>query len=53
VLTLRVSDLELEETGGAVVVYHSRKLGTVGSTKSDRFRAVEIALASLRCCGIR
>ncbi len=25
VLTLRVSDLELEETGGAVVVYRSRK----------------------------
>lgn len=41
-LALRVSDLELEQTGGTIVVYRSRKLGTVGSTKSDRFRAVEI-----------
>ncbi|MGZ6563150.1 MAG: hypothetical protein ACXVH3_25875 [Solirubrobacteraceae bacterium] len=41
-LALRVTDLELEETGGAVVVYRSRKSGTVGSTKSDRFRSVEI-----------
>ena len=41
-LALRVSDLELEETGGAVVVYRSRKSAAVGSTKSDRFRSVEI-----------
>jgi integrase len=41
-LALRVSDLELEETGGAVVVYRSRKSGAVGSAKSDRFRSVEI-----------
>ncbi len=41
-LALRVGDLELEETGGTVVVYRSRKSDTVGSTKSDRFRAVEI-----------
>ncbi len=42
-LALRVGDLELESTGGAIVVYRSRKRGeTVGSTKSDRFRAVEI-----------
>jgi integrase len=41
-LALRVSDLELEDTGGTVVVYRSRKNDGVGSTKSDRFRAVEI-----------
>jgi integrase len=41
-LALRVADLELGETGGTIVVYRSRKLGTVGSTKSDRFRSVEI-----------
>jgi integrase len=41
-LALRVRDLELEDTGGTVVVYRSRKSDTVGSTKSDRFRAVEI-----------
>ncbi|MDQ6810520.1 MAG: tyrosine-type recombinase/integrase, partial [Actinomycetota bacterium] len=41
-LALRTSDLELEETGGTVVVYRSRKSDSVGSTKSDRFRAVEI-----------
>jgi hypothetical protein len=34
--------LELEESGRVIVVYRSRKRGgTVGSTKSDRFRAVE------------
>jgi integrase len=41
-LALRISDLELEETGGAIVVYRSRKGSAVGSTKSDRFRSVEI-----------
>jgi integrase len=41
-LGLRVSDLELEDTGGVVVVYRSRKGGALGSTKSDKFRAVEI-----------
>jgi len=42
-LALRVGDLELEKTGGAIVVYRSRKRGEmVGSTKSDRFRSVEI-----------
>jgi integrase len=42
-LALRVSDLELEKDGGVIVVYRSRKRGeTVGSTKSDRFRSVEI-----------
>ncbi len=41
-LALRIGDLELEEVGGTVVVYRSRKNMSVGSTKSDRFRAVEI-----------
>jgi integrase len=42
-LALKIPDLELEESGGVIVVYRSRKRGgTVGSTKSDRFRAVEI-----------
>jgi integrase len=42
-LALRINDLQLEETGGAVVVYRSRKQGSrTGSTKSDRFRSVEI-----------
>jgi len=41
-LGLRTSDLELDETGGMIVVYRSRKNNTVGSTKSDRFRAVEL-----------
>lgn len=42
-LALRTSDLELSEQGGVIVVYRSRKHGSsVGSTKSDRFRAVEI-----------
>jgi integrase len=41
-VALRIGDLELEETGGTVVVYRSRKNDAVGSTKSDRFRAVEI-----------
>jgi integrase len=41
-LALHVSDLELQEASGTVIVYRSRKNGVVGSTKSDRFRAVEI-----------
>lgn len=41
-LALRVSDLELHEASGTVIVYRSRKNGVVGSTKSDRFRAIEI-----------
>ena len=41
-LALRISDLELAETGGTIVVYRSRKSNTIGSTKSDRFRPVEI-----------
>ena len=41
-LALRISDLELEDTGGAVIVYRSRKKDGTGSTKSDRFRSVEI-----------
>lgn len=41
-LALRISDLGLEGTGGTIVVYRSRKSDTVGSTKSDRFRPVEI-----------
>ena len=36
-LALRVGDLELESTGGMIVVYRSGKRGeAVGSTKSDR-----------------
>lgn len=41
-LALRTGDLELEDTGGVIVVYRSRKKASVGSTKSDRFRSVEI-----------
>jgi integrase len=42
-LALRIGDLELGDSGGTIVVYRSRKRGDViGSTKSDRFRAVEI-----------
>jgi len=42
-LALRSGDLELGDSGGTIVVYRSRKRGEViGSTKSDRFRAVEI-----------
>jgi integrase len=41
-LALKVQDLELEQAGGVIVVYRSRKGDAVGSTKSDRFRAVEI-----------
>jgi integrase len=42
-LALRVGDLELEQTRGTIVVYRSRKQGEiVGSTKSGKFRPVEI-----------
>jgi integrase len=41
-LALKARDLELEDSGGVIVVYRSRKKSSVGSTKSDRFRAVEI-----------
>ncbi|MEO8966164.1 MAG: tyrosine-type recombinase/integrase [Solirubrobacteraceae bacterium] len=41
-LALRMSDLELEEAGGTIVVYRARKGNATGSTKSDRFRSVEI-----------
>jgi integrase len=41
-LGLRLGDLELDDTGGMVVVYRSRKKDSIGSTKSDRFRSVEI-----------
>jgi integrase len=41
-LALKTRDLELENSGGVIVVYRSAKRGAVGSTKSDRFRPVEI-----------
>jgi integrase len=42
-VALRVNDLELEDTGGVIIVYRSRKRReTVGSTKSGRFRSMEI-----------
>jgi site-specific recombinase XerD len=45
-LALRIGDLEIEDTGGMIVVYRSRKRGdAIGSTKSDRFRSVEIGPA--------
>ncbi|MHB8692329.1 MAG: site-specific integrase, partial [Solirubrobacteraceae bacterium] len=44
-LALRLGDLELYDTGGTIVVYRSRKNSGIGSTKSDRFRAVEIGPA--------
>lgn len=44
-LALRIGDLELGETGGTVVVCRSRKLDVIGSTKSDRFRSIEIGPA--------
>ena len=40
---LQIGDLELEEAGGMIVVYRSRKKrNKIGSTKSDRFDPVEI-----------
>ncbi|HWH10528.1 MAG TPA: tyrosine-type recombinase/integrase [Solirubrobacteraceae bacterium] len=44
-LALRVGDVELEDTGGFVTVYRSRKREVIGSTKSDRFRSIEIGPA--------
>lgn len=44
-LALRIGDLELNDTGGVIVVHRSAKGATVGSTKSDRFRPVEIGRA--------
>jgi integrase len=46
-IALQINDLELEKTGGLIVVYRSRKRlagsrTVLGSTKSDRFRSVEI-----------
>lgn len=41
-VALRIGDLELDDSGGVIVVYRSRKKATVGSTKSDRVRSVEI-----------
>lgn len=41
-LALRIADLELGDRGGHIIVYRSRKQNAVGSTKSDRFRSVEI-----------
>jgi integrase len=46
-LGLQLQDLELSESAGAIVVYRSRKRSatrqtTSGSTKSDKFRRVEI-----------
>jgi integrase len=50
-LGLQIRDLQLEDTGGAIVVYRSRKKNTVGSTKSDRFRSVEIGPGLSRVLG--
>ena len=51
-LALRVGDLELEDSGGVIVVYRSRKGGgAIGSTKSDRFRPVEIGPGLSRVLG--
>jgi integrase len=46
-IALQVADLELEETGGFIVVYRSHKKASSrqmanGSTKGDKFRSVEI-----------
>ncbi len=48
-LGFRINDLELEDTGGVIVVYRSRKRSakqktktTDGSTKGDKFHPVEI-----------
>ncbi len=46
-IALQIGDLELEDTGGVIVVYRSQKKthrpGTTnGSTKGDKFRSVEI-----------
>ncbi len=46
-IALQTADLELEKTGGVIVVYRSHKKSRArkamsGSTKSDKFRGVEI-----------
>jgi integrase len=46
-IALQVADLELDDTGGFIVVYRSHKKSRTrttgsGSTKGDRFRSVEI-----------
>ena len=46
-IALQIADLELEETGGCIVVYRSHKKTRTrktasGSTKGDKFRSVEI-----------
>jgi integrase len=46
-IALQIGDLELEDTGGVIVVYRSQKKthsqgSANGSTKGDRFRSVEI-----------
>jgi integrase len=46
-IALQIADLELEETGGFIVVYRSHKKARSrktanGSTKGDKFRSVEI-----------
>jgi integrase len=46
-IALQIGDLELEDTGGVIVVYRSQKKthrpgAANGSTKGDRFRSVEI-----------
>jgi integrase len=46
-LGVRVNDLELEKTGGVIVVYRSRKRSATGktvsgSTKGDKFHPIEI-----------
>jgi integrase len=55
-IALQVADLELEEAGGSIVVYRSRKMTRAramrdGSTKSDRFRRVEIGPGLSRVLG--
>ena len=46
-IALHIGDLELEDTGGVIIVYRSHKKthapgNANGSTKGDRFRSVEI-----------
>lgn len=46
-IALQIEDLELDDSGGAIVVYRSHKRSAnhktvVGSTKSDKFRRVEV-----------
>jgi integrase len=46
-IALQIEDLELDDSGGAIVVYRSHKRSAkrqtvAGSTKSDKFRRVEV-----------